>query len=80
MGYSDRHLGLDRTLEAIEDDILPGLAVMLEALLDAAASGRSGTDMEAQAAELRMVALELEALTRQVEALAPAADQPPPDA
>jgi hypothetical protein len=77
MGYSDRHFGLDRTLEAIEDDILPGLAVMLEALLDAAASGRSGADLEVQAAELRMVALELEALTRQVEALAPGAGQPP---
>ncbi len=46
--------------------------MMLDTLLDAAALARPGLDGEAYAAELRTIALQLEELTRQVEAISPA--------
>ena len=72
MGYMERRHGLDEAFERIEETILPSISMMLDTLLDAATLGRPGIDAEVYAAELRTIALQLEALTRQVEALSPA--------
>jgi hypothetical protein len=69
---TDRHQALDEAFERIEDMILPNISMMLDTLLDAASLARPGVDAEAYAAELRTLALQLEELTRQVEAIAPA--------
>ena len=63
---------LDEAFERIEETILPSLSLILDSLLDAAALARPGHDGEAFAAELRTLGLELEDLTRQVEAISPA--------
>ena len=63
---------LDRAFDEIEASILPNLALLLDGLLDAAGSARAGVDGRLYAAEIRMLSLGVEELTRQVEALAPA--------
>ena len=70
---------LDEAFERIEETILPSLSLMLDTLLDAAALARPGHDGEAFAAELRTLGLQLEALTRQVEAASPAERIDPAD-
>jgi hypothetical protein len=62
---------LEEAFERIEETILPSLAMMLDTLLDAAALARPGADGEAFAAELRTLGCQLEALTREVEAVSP---------
>ncbi len=62
---------LGEAFDRIEETILPSLSAMLDSLLDAASLARPGFDAEAHAAELRAIALQLETLTREVEALAP---------
>jgi hypothetical protein len=69
-GKSNRQL--DEAFERIEETILPSLSMMLDALLDSAALARPGHDGEVFAAELRTLGLQLEELTRQVEAISPA--------
>ncbi|HEX8223297.1 MAG TPA: hypothetical protein VF605_05730 [Allosphingosinicella sp.] len=76
MGHPNRQLRLEEAFERIEETILPSLSMMLDTLLDAAALGQPGIDAEIYAAELRTVAFELEALTRQVEAASPVQDVP----
>jgi hypothetical protein len=66
---SDR---IDEAFGRIEDVILPNVSMMLEALLDAAQLASTGSGQAACAAELKAVACQLDALTRQVEAIAPA--------
>ena len=73
---TDRHQALDEAFERIEDMILPNISMMLDTLLDAASLARPGVDAEGYAAELRALALQLEELTRQVEAIAPAQADP----
>jgi len=73
-GESQRQL--DEAFERIEETILPSLSMMLDTLLEAAALARPGHDGEVFAAELRMLGLQLEALTRQVEAASPARIEP----
>ncbi len=63
---------LDEAFERIEESILPSLSTMLDALLEAATLARPGHDAEAFAEELRNLGLQLEALTRQIEAVSPA--------
>ena len=63
---------VEQALERIEETILPSISMMLDTLLDAAALARPGVDAEVYAAELRTIALQLEALTKQVEAISPA--------
>jgi hypothetical protein len=63
---------IDETFERLEETILPTISMMLDALMEAAEKGQPGIDVEIYAAELRTVALQLEALTKQVEALSPA--------
>jgi hypothetical protein len=60
---------LDEAFERIEESILPSLSMMLDTLLEAATLARPGHDGEAFAAELRTLGLQLEALTRQIEAV-----------
>ena len=69
------HLGIDEAFELIEETILPSVSLMLDTVLDAASLARPGRDAEVYAAELRTVALQLEEVMRQVEAIAPAAGQ-----
>ena len=70
---------LDEAFERIEESILPSLSMMLDTLLEAAALARPGRDGEAFAAELRTLGLQLEALTRQFEAVSPVGRTDPAD-
>lgn len=63
---------LDEAFERIEETILPSISMMLDTLLDAATLGQPGIDAEIYAAELRTIALQLEALIKQIEAVSPA--------
>jgi len=72
MSSAQEQQGLDEAFDRIEETILPSISMMLDTLLDAAALARPGLDGEVYAAELRTIALQLEALTRQVEAISPA--------
>ena len=72
MGCPDQKESLEQALDRIEATILPDIAMMLDALLDAATLARRGIDAEIYPAELRRVARQLEALTRQIEAISPA--------
>ena len=69
---ADTTRSLDAAFVRIEGSILPSVTMMLDALLDAAAMARPGTDALHYAAEIGTLAAELEMVTRQVEALAPA--------
>ena len=60
---------VEEALEAIEQSILPSVALMLDTLLDAASMARAGADAEDFAAELRALAFQLEGVTRQMETL-----------
>ena len=75
MGQTDQ-LRLDEAFERIEVTILPSISLMLDTLLDAAGLAQPGVDAEVYAAELRTVALQLEELMRQVEAVGTAYTQP----
>jgi hypothetical protein len=63
---------LDEAFERIEETILPSISMMLDTLLEAATLGQPGIDAEIYATELRTIALQLEALTKQIEAISPA--------
>jgi len=71
MADGDQQRSLSEAFDRIEESILPGIAMMLDALLDAASTCPPGMEAGAYAAELRTVALQLEALTREVEAISP---------
>ena len=75
MRIKDQQAQLEMAFERIEVTILPCIAMMLETLLDASA-GNASTNPRAFAAELRMLALELEELTRSVERSSPAFLEP----
>ena len=66
------HAKLDEAIERIEGAILPGISMLLDTLIDAAALARPGTDAETYAAEIRTLTLQVEELARQMEAVAPA--------
>ena len=76
MSTQEQRDGLEEAFERIEGTILPSISMMLDALLDAAALARPGIDADVYAAELRTIALQLEALTKQVEAISPAQVDP----
>lgn len=80
MSAVDIRPGLDEAFERIEGTILPTISMMLDTLLDAASLAQPGVDSVSYAAELRTVALQLEDLTRQVEAISPAHLEPYPAA
>ena len=78
MADHQRH-DLDEAFEQIEERILPSISMMLDTLLDAASLARPGIDAEAHAAELRTLALQVEELTRQVEAVSASHGAPQED-
>ena len=69
MAYAYDEKGLEEAFAAIEETILPTLSNMLDMLIESASLARAGADAEAHAAQLRGLALELDSVTRQVEAL-----------
>jgi hypothetical protein len=71
MVHPEHQQSLDEAFERIEETILPCISMMLDTLLDAVAAGQSGMDSEIYAAELRTIALQLDALTKQVDAVSP---------
>lgn len=77
MTGDDAEQGLEHALGRIEDALLPSLSLMLDSLLDAASLARPGIDAESYAADLRVLALELETLTSTVEGLAHRHHLPP---
>ena len=66
---------LEEAFDRIEETILPCIAMMLETLLDASAN-LSEVDPKALAAELQILAAELEELTQTVERSSPVHLQP----
>ena len=72
MPMREQQKGLDEAFDRIEETILPSISLVLDELLDAASLARDSHEGEAYAAELRTIALQLEELTRQVEAISPA--------
>ena len=75
MANRDQQARLEEAFDRIEETILPCIALMLETLLDASA-GLAETDPKALAAELQILAAELEELTKAVERSSPAKLQP----
>jgi len=66
MTRDEQQLRLDEAFERIETTILPCIAMMLDTLLDASAN-LAESDPKALAAELQILASELEELTQAVE-------------
>jgi len=70
MAIAEQQARLEEAFDRIEETILPCIAMMLESLLDA--SEEVGMiDPKALAAELKILAAELEELTRAVERSSP---------
>lgn len=79
MPDGDAKQQLEEAFERIEESILPSLSMMLDTLLEAATLARPGHDGDVFAAELRTLGLQLEELTRQIEAVSPAQRIDPAD-
>ncbi len=60
--------GTEEALDRIEGTVLPGIALTLEALLDATQLARPGQSDATRAAELRAIAVQLNMVVRQLEA------------
>ena len=76
MGTAEQQDGLEEAFQRIEETILPSISMMLDTLLDASTLAQPGIDAHVYAAELRTIALQLEALTKQVEAISPSSLDP----
>lgn len=70
MSPGEQQQKLAEAFDRIEETILPCIAMMLDTLLDASAS-LGDVDPKALAAELQILAAELEELTRTVERSSP---------
>lgn len=70
MSPSEQQQKLAEAFDRIEETILPCIAMMLDTLLDASAA-LTDVDPKALAAELQILAAELEELTRTVERSSP---------
>ena len=70
MPIVEQQARLEEAFDRIEETILPCIAMMLETLLEAF-EGAAQTDPKALAAELQILAAELEELTRAVERSSP---------
>ena len=75
MDNTEQQARLEEAFDRIEETILPCIAMMLETLLDASATAGE-TDPKALAAELQILAAELEELTQAVERSSPAHVEP----
>ncbi|MCY7279509.1 MAG: hypothetical protein LH610_01175 [Sphingomonas bacterium] len=70
MTREEQEARLDEAFERIEGTILPCIAMMLDTLLDASVN-LAASDPKALAAELQILAAELEELTQAVERSSP---------
>ena len=70
MPINEQQTRLEEAFDRIEETILPCIAMMLETLLEAS-EGVAQTDPKTLAAELQILAAELEELTRAVERSSP---------
>ena len=70
MPIDEQQARLEEAFDRIEETILPCIAMMLDTLLEAS-EGVASTDPKALAAELQILAAELEELTRAVERSSP---------
>ena len=70
MAIAEQQARLEDAFDRIEETILPCIAMMLESLLDASEEVGK-VDPKALAAELKILAAELEELTRAVERSSP---------
>ena len=75
MDADQQQARLEEAFERIEETILPCIAMMLETLLDASA-GAAESNPKALAAELQILAAELEELTQAVERSSPVQVEP----
>ena len=75
MTLDQQQARLDEAFERIEMTILPCIAMMLDTLLDASAN-LADSDPKALAAELQILAAELEELTQAVERSSPSHLEP----
>ena len=75
MTRDEQQARLEEAFERIEGTILPCIAMMLDTLLDASAN-LADSDPKALAAELQILAAELEELTRAVERSSPSQLEP----
>jgi len=75
MTRDEQQARLDEAFERIEGTILPCIAMMLDTLLDASAN-LAESDPKALAAELQILAAELEELTQAVERSSPSHLEP----
>ena len=75
MDSSAQQARLEEAFDRIEETILPCIAMMLETLVDASATAGE-TDPKALAAELQILAAELEELTQAVERSSPVHVEP----
>ena len=75
MTRDEQQVRLDEAFERIEGTILPCIAMMLDTLLDASAN-LAESDPKALAAELQILASELEELTQAVERSSPSHLEP----
>jgi uncharacterized membrane protein YccC len=75
MTRDEQQARLDEAFERIEETILPCIAMMLDTLLDASAN-LAESDPKALAAELQILAAELEELTQAVERSSPSHLEP----
>jgi hypothetical protein len=72
---NEQQARLEEAFDRIEETILPCIAMMLETLVDASATAGE-TDPKALAAELQILAAELEELTQAVERSSPVHVEP----
>ena len=72
MSPEDQQRQLDQAFDRIEETILPCIGMLLDTLLDASERRHMAISPEAYAAELRTLALQVEALTQDIEAASPA--------
>jgi len=75
MTRDEQQMRLEEAFERIEGTILPCIAMMLETLLDAS-ENMAASDPKALAAELQILASELEELTQAVERSSPSHLEP----
>ena len=75
MPINEQQARLEEAFDRIEETILPCIAMMLETLLEAS-EGVAQTDPKTLAAELQILAAELEELTRAVERSSPVHVEP----
>ena len=75
MTRDEQEARLEEAFERIEETILPCIAMMLDTLLDASAN-LAESDPKALAAELQILASELEELTQAVERSSPSHLEP----